>query len=34
MQEARADQNPDDYEKLGGPSPEFIADVAEWILKE
>jgi len=31
MQEAKESQDPDDYEKLGGPSPEVIADVANWI---
>jgi len=34
MQEAKAGQNPDDYEKLGGPSPALIADIANWILKK
>jgi uncharacterized protein len=34
MQEAKGNENPDDYEKLGGPSPEVIADVANWLLKD
>lgn len=34
MQEAKTSQDPDDYEKLGGPSPALITDVANWILQK
>ena len=32
LQEGTGVSTPAEYEKLGGPSPKFIADVAAWLL--